>query len=376
MSISRRKFLGWLGAAGMGTALGTSAKAASNKHFTGYPDSAGVLHDTTLCVGCRSCEAACNKVNELPRPELPFTDKSVLDEKRRTTATTHTVVNKFENVKEPEKPIFVKKQCNHCLEPACASACFVAAFKKTKEGAVTYDPSVCVGCRYCMVACPFDVPTYEYDSAFSPRVMKCTMCHPRITKGLLPGCVEACPTEALTFGKREDLIKIARERIRKHPERYVDHIYGEHEMGGTSWLYLAGTSFSEIGMREDLGVKSAPEMTAGALGAVPIVVGLWPVLLTGIYAMSKRKEKIAREEEQQAVSDAVTVANEASENKLSAALEKAKKDKETAIKKEVKKALDEAVKKAKEEAEAKEHKEEAEAKEPKEEAETKIEEES
>lgn len=358
MSISRRRFLGWLGAAGMGTAVGTSAKAASNKHFEGYPGSAGVLHDITLCIGCRACEAACNKVNELPQPDRPFTDTSVLDKKRRTTPDAYTVVNKFKHpAKEKENAgIFVKQQCNHCLEPACASACFVKAFTKTKEGAVVYDPSVCVGCRYCMVACPFNIPAYEYDEAFSPRVVKCTMCHPRLVQGKLPGCVEACPKEALTFGKREDLIKIARERIRRYPDRYVNHVYGEYEMGGTSWMYLSGVPFSEIGMREDLGVKPAPDLTSGALGAVPIVVGLWPVLLTGIYAMSKRKEKIAAEEEAQAVAGAVAKANEDAEKKLSAALAKAEKDKQTAVKKEVQKALDEAAKarkKAEEEAETK-----------------------
>jgi len=349
MSISRRKFLGWLGAAGAGTALGTSANAAS-KHFAGYPGSMGVLHDTVLCVGCRSCEEACNKVNELPLPDQPFKDESVLDEKRRTTPTAYTVVNKYDNVKEAKGSLFVKQQCNHCLEPACASACFVSAFAKTKEGAVTYDPTVCVGCRYCMVACPFNIPTYEYDSAFSPRVVKCTMCHPRVLKGKLPGCVEACPKEALTFGKREDLLKIAKERIRKYPDRYVNHVYGEHEMGGTNWLYLSGTPFSDIGMREDLGVTPAPDLTSGALGAVAMVVGLWPVLLTGIYAMSKRKEKVAAEDQEKAVADAVAETQAEAEKKLATAMEKAEKAKKTAITKEVKKALDEA-KKAQEEAE-------------------------
>jgi hypothetical protein len=147
-----------------------------------------------------------------------------------------------------------------------------------------------------MIACPFEIPAYEYNESFSPRVMKCTMCHPRITKGQLPGCVEGCPMEALTFGKREDLLKIARERIRKYPGKYMDHIYGETEMGGTNWLYLSNVPFSEIGMREDLGVTPAPELTSGALSVVPLVAGLWPVFLTGIYAMSKRKEIIFKEE--------------------------------------------------------------------------------
>ncbi len=334
MSISRRKFLWWIGAAGLGTTVGKSAIAGGNKHFEGYPDSFGVLHDITQCVGCRSCEAACARVNDLPTPDRPFTDLSVLKEKRRTTASSYTVVNKFE-VPGQKSPLFVKKQCNHCLEPACASACFVRAFQKTETGAVTYDPGVCVGCRYCMIACPFEIPTYEYDEAFSPRVMKCTMCYPRVIKGELPACVAACPKEALTFGRREDLITIARSRIRKYPDRYVDHIYGETEMGGTSWLYLSSVPFSQIGMREDLGITPAPELTSGALSAVPVVVGLWPVLLMGLFAVSKRKESIARQE----VAEAVRAASEDADLKLEKALADAEREKAAAVEKAVKNAL-------------------------------------
>ncbi len=295
MSVSRRKFLKWLGAAGLGTAIGKPAFAAGNKHFEGYPGSFGVLHDITLCVGCRACEAACAKVNHLPAPAKPFTDLSVLNQYRRTTPTAYTVVNKFE-IPGHKGPVFRKNQCNHCLEPACASACFVRAFTKTKTGAVTYDPDVCVGCRYCMIACPFEIPTYEYDEPLTPRIMKCTLCYPRLVNGQLPGCVEACPKEALIFGKRPDLLKIARERFRKYPGRYIDHIYGETEMGGTSWLYISGVPFSQLGMREDLGITPAPELTSGALSAVPLVVGLWPVLLMGLFAISKRKEIMLNQE--------------------------------------------------------------------------------
>jgi len=156
-----------------------------------------------------------------------------------------------------------------------------------------------------MVACPFEIPTYEYDKVLDPRVRKCTMCHPRVTKGLLPGCEDVCPTEALTFGKRKNLIRIARERIRRHPDRYVDHIYGEHEMGGTSWLYLSGVPFKELDMREDLGITPAPALTAGALGLVPMVVGLWPVFLTGVYAMTKRMDKVGEQEKKDAVDKAL-----------------------------------------------------------------------
>jgi len=297
MSISRRKFLGLIGTAGATVALGGVAQAAGNHHFEGYPDTYGVLFDATLCIGCRKCEAGCQKVNEqdLPKPEVPFDDLKVLDAPRRTSATAYTVVNKFADA-GAKGPVFVKKQCNHCLEPACASACFVKAFTKNATGAVTYNANVCVGCRYCMVACPFNIPTYEYNKALAPRIMKCTMCHPRILEGKLPGCVEACPKEALSFGKRKDLLAAARDKIRSNPGVYLDHVYGEAEMGGSNWLYVTGVPFKNIGMREDLGVTSAPELTHGALAAVPVAAGLWPVLLGGIYAVSKRNEKVAAAE--------------------------------------------------------------------------------
>ncbi len=344
MSISRRRFLGWLGAAGLGTTISSSARAATSRHFTGHPGAIGVLFDSTRCIGCRKCEAACNQVNELPPPDRPFDDLMILEKTRRTDAKAYTVVNRYDSNSAGSGPLYRKIQCNHCMEPACASVCFVRAFQKTDTGAVTYDASVCVGCRYCMIACPFEIPAYEYDKALTPRVQKCTLCYPRISKGLLPGCVESCPTEALTYGKRSELIRIARGRISRFPQRYVDHIYGENEMGGTSWLYLSAVPFTEIGLREDLGTTPAPQLTKGALSAVPIVVGLWPVLLTGIYAISKRKEKIADAEQLQAVKMAVAQAQTEAEEKLAAALDQASQQKEKEIELRVNKALEEAAK--------------------------------
>jgi formate dehydrogenase iron-sulfur subunit len=341
MSISRRSFLGWLGAAGAGGAMAAGpARAAGNGQFAGYPESLGVLFDVTRCIGCRKCEEACNKVNELPAPAKPFGDLAVMQTRRRTDAKSYTVVNRYENVPGAKGPLYRKLQCNHCLEPACASACFVRAFTKNPNGAVTYDESVCVGCRYCMIACPFEIPTYEYDRALEPRIMKCTFCQPRLAKGLLPGCVEICPVEALTFGRRRDLIRLAHERFAQFPGRYIDAIYGEKEMGGTAWMTISGVPFRELGLREDLGVTPAPELTKGALSVVPIVAGMWPVLLTGIYAISQRRDKIAREEQTAAVADAVGKAQAEAKAKLADALAKAEKDKKAAIDKEVKKALD------------------------------------
>jgi len=335
----RRTFLGLLGAAGASTALPKAAMAGAKK-FGPHPDTQAVLFDATRCIGCRKCELACNEVNELPAPEKPFDDLSVMDTKRRTDEKTYTVVNKYQGTKGP---VYRKMQCNHCLEPACASACFVKAFKKEPNGAVSYDASVCVGCRYCMVACPFEIPAYEYDEPITPRVMKCTLCEPRLKEGKLPGCVERCPKEALTFGPRDEIIKIARARINNYPERYVDHVYGEHEMGGTSWLYISGESFSNIGMREDLGTASAPELTAGALAAVPLVVGLWPVLLGGIWAVSQRKDKIANEERVLAVKEALSKAADEAEKKLHEELNKAEMASNRRIEVEVKKAVEEAL---------------------------------
>ncbi len=339
MSISRRRFLKWAGAANLTLIAGNTAKGSSSHHFEGYPDSQGVLYDSTLCIGCRKCEEGCNKVNEFPAPDKPFDDLSVLDKKRRTDNESFTVVNRYQSPDKPGETAFRKIQCNHCLEPACAAVCFVKAFKKTPSGAVVYDASVCVGCRYCMLACPFEIPTYEYDNAFSPRVRKCTLCQPRITKGLLPGCVEDCPTEALVFGVRKNLLKIARERIKNQPDQYIDHIYGEKEMGGTSWLYLSGTKFSDIGLKENLGNKPALEFTSGAIGSVPMVIGLWPVFLLGAYGMNKRIGKIAKEETEAAVQSSLQQAREEAESKLNTALSRAEKAKKREIDNAVKTAL-------------------------------------
>ncbi len=305
MSLSRRDLFRWLAGGSAAAALTPDASAGGGHHFEGYDDSYGVLHDTTLCIGCRSCEKACNEVNNLPAPKRPFNDLTVMDTKRRTSSKAHTVVNRFEADDRDDGVVYRKLQCNHCLEPACVSACFVKAFRKTPEGAVVYNPDVCVGCRYCMVACPFNMPAYEYDEPLTPRVMKCTLCHPRTTQGKLPGCVEACPMDALLYGRRDQLIKIARERFRKFPGRYVERIYGEREMGGTSWLTLSGVPFEQIDMRTDLGFTPAPTFTMGFLSVVPMVLTVWPGLLAGFYFLNRRREELAENEKKVAVDAAV-----------------------------------------------------------------------
>jgi len=293
--LNRRDFLKTVSAVGGGVILGTASKAYGIKEFEGWPDSMGVLTDITACVGCRSCEKACNKVNGLPTPEKPFDDGSVFEEKRRPTPGAFTVVNRYDNSGDPDKPVYRKIQCNHCKEPACATACPIHAYSKTPEGAVLYDPDLCFGCRYCMTACPFYVPAYDYDSPLEPRVYKCIMCHDRIKSGGLPACVEACPAGTLTFGKRDDLIRLARKRIMENPGKYIDHIYGEHEVGGTNWLYISGVPFEDLGFPTDLPKKPLVEQTKGFLSAVPVVFTVWPALFGMCYAALRHRESLAEE---------------------------------------------------------------------------------
>jgi len=296
MRMNRRKFLGRLAATGGAALLGRASQAIAIDNFPGYRDRYGVLVDTTLCIGCRRCEWACNEWNKLPNnPIKSFEDKTVFDTVRRTHAGTFTVVNRHIDSSD-SKPVYVKKQCMHCEEPACVSACFVKAFRKTPEGAVVYDASVCVGCRYCMIVCPFDIPAFEYDEPLTPLVTKCTFCFDRISKeGGVPACVNICPVETLRFGRRADLIKLAHERIRNNPGKYISHVYGEHEVGGTSWLYLSAIPFDEIGLRTDLGRTIIPKLGKTFLTAVSVVLVSWPVLFTGLYVFSRMCSKSSRE---------------------------------------------------------------------------------
>jgi formate dehydrogenase iron-sulfur subunit len=294
--LSRRRFLK-NGFAGGATAalLGKSTQAKASASFSGYPEGMGVLVDLTRCVGCRSCEAACNREQNLPAPDRPFDDLSVLEEKRRTTESAYTVVNKYE-IPGSEHPLFRKFQCNHCNEPACLSSCFVNAYRKTEEGAVVYDPTVCVGCRTCMVACPFYVPAYSYSSVLNPVVRKCIFCYDtRLRHGKPPACVEACPQEVLTFGKRSDLIKLGHQRIEQHPDRYEDHIYGENEVGGTAWMYLSSVPFEQVGFDTSLGTQPIISYVKEFLTVVPMVLTIWPALFAGFHLLANRKEKVGQE---------------------------------------------------------------------------------
>ncbi len=211
----------------------------------------GILVDLTKCNGCRQCEAACQEAAGFDAPtKEELLDDSVFSEYRRPAPNRYTTVNRFYVGGEGASvaPVYAKANCMHCNDPACASACLVGAMRKEPNGAVSYDAGKCMGCRYCMIACPFEMPTYEYDNTWTPRVRKCTLCFDKehTDRNEPPACVRVCPKQCLVYGRRSELLAQAHARIERYPEVYIDHIYGEYEAGGTSWLYISGVPFENL----------------------------------------------------------------------------------------------------------------------------------
>jgi formate dehydrogenase iron-sulfur subunit len=244
--------------------------------------SKAVLYDATLCIGCLECEAACAEQNQLPW------DEEVMEEKR---ASDH----KFTVVQESADGDYMRHLCMHCLDPACVSVCPVAALQKTAAGPVIYVESRCMGCRYCMVACPFGVPKYEW-SKLLPGVRKCTMCSDRLAQGLPTACSEACPTEATITGERGELIAEAHRRLRENPDAYHGGLFGEKEVGGTSVLLLSSTSLDTFGFKLDYVNQPLPLTTYRVLSQIPDITTLGFVLLGGIWWITKRREDVALDE--------------------------------------------------------------------------------
>jgi formate dehydrogenase iron-sulfur subunit len=211
----------------------------------------------------------------------------------RLSAATWSVVQKTAGLN-------VRRHCMHCLKPACASVCPVGALHKISRGPVVYDESKCIGCRYCMLACPFGIPKYEWNSAH-PRVRKCFMCYEtRIKKGKQPACTMVCPAAATVFGKRSDLIIQARQRIRKNTGRYVERIYGLKEAGGTSVLYVSSVPFERLALPTKLDKDPYPQLTWSALSKIPNIAAIGGILMAGTWWIIRRRIKIQREKEQQA----------------------------------------------------------------------------
>lgn len=242
----------------------------------------GILIDLTKCIGCEACINACREINELNPAE---------EEKNKLSANSWSVIDRQSNVN-------IKRQCMHCLDPTCASACPVGALSKTKEGAVTYDSDKCIGCRYCIMACPFEIPTYEWDSVL-PTVKKCIMCYDkRVAKGGQPACTSVCPTGATLFGERQALVDTAFHRIEDNPGIYVDHVYGLHEAGGTSVLYLSDVPFEKLGFKKAQKDVAYPKLTWQVLSNIPNIASVGGALMFGTWWVINRRMTLDREREE------------------------------------------------------------------------------
>ena len=240
-----------------------------------------MLYDSTLCVGCRACEAACAE-----RWGNPYNDKIAeteqISSQKLTTIQTHG-------------DHFLRKLCNHCLEPTCVSVCPVGALEKTSLGPVVYDQDKCIGCRYCMFACPFQSITYEWDKPL-PRVRKCDFCYDRQREGKVNACAEACPTGATLAGERDELLAEAQRRLRESPDNYYPKIYGVKQAGGTSVLYLSAVPFEQLGLKMNLPDEPLPQLTWNVLSHVPDIASVGTVLLGGIWWITHRRDEVSAAE--------------------------------------------------------------------------------
>jgi formate dehydrogenase iron-sulfur subunit len=242
-------------------------------------EAVGVLIDLTRCSGCQSCALVCKTANDLPLPEVAPTqlDSGALSfvDTRQQAGGTHG---------------YVKRQCMHCLHPACVSACTVGALRKTALGPVVYDADKCIGCRYCQYACPFGVPTYQWDNVLG-LIRKCEMCFDRVTEGQRPACVASCPNGALRFGKRSELLAQAKAQIASRPARYIDHVYGEHEVGGTSMLYLSDVPFAQLGF-PTFGERTVSGYAETVMQLTPAVAAAVATLATGLHLIFRRRQQV------------------------------------------------------------------------------------
>jgi Fe-S-cluster-containing dehydrogenase component len=288
MGITRRAALkGMLvGGAAMAGATAASSTAAAATLPVPPSDAVGLLYDATLCIGCKTCVVACQDANGLPRDPTGLGPR--YDAPIDLSERAKTVIKLYQ---DGDDQSFFKAQCMHCVDPACAAACMLGALKKREFGIVSYDPDLCVGCRYCEVACPFNVPKFEWAKT-APKIVKCELCKERLKAGLEPACTTVCPRKAVIFGRRADLLIEAKRRIAAEPDRYVPQVYGEKEGGGTQCLYLSHVPFEKLGLPA-LGEEPAPELARsiqhGVYKGFIAPVALYGVL--GMVMMRNRKTK-------------------------------------------------------------------------------------
>lgn len=276
MTMNRRTLLKGAAAAGAGVAVSSATSVEASTRPVAPPDAVGMLYDATRCIGCQACVTACKTANNMPG--------NLYDPPNDLNGDTKNIIKLYES--DGEKS-YMKQQCMHCIDPGCVNACMIGAFKKREYGIVTWDGDRCIGCRYCQVACPYNIPKFQWDTAI-PEIVKCELCNHMLARGEEPGCCQACPKEAVIYGTYEELLADARQRIADHPERYYPagdpQIFGDTEGGGTQVLYLADVSFDKLGLPElgdeGVGVQSrkiqhgiyrgfiAPVALYGILGVV------------------------------------------------------------------------------------------------------------
>ena len=241
--------------------------------------SAAILTDVTKCIGCWECVAACKTVNEL-----------ALDVPRGWHKNDGLSARNWTSLIHKQDKRFVRKQCRHCIDPACVSVCPVGALHQTPEGIVVYEESKCLGCRYCMMACPYGIPRYDWDKPI-PYVQKCIMCYDKVIKGDQPGCTSACPTQATIFGDRNKLIAEAHRRIKEHPGKYIDRVWGEHEFGGSSVLYISDIDLSFLAYGSKTSTTPLPKTTDLAMKSVPYAfAGMGGVMVALNWIVHRRIE--------------------------------------------------------------------------------------
>jgi Fe-S-cluster-containing dehydrogenase component len=286
MTTDRRTFFKGIAAAATMSVVSTTADARPRK--APPPDAVGLLYDATECIGCKACVAKCKEIAELPADTRDY-GGGLYDAPTSLNEYTKNVIQLY---KAEDEQSFVKKQCMHCVDPACVGACMLGALQKGKYGAVSYDASKCVGCRYCETVCPFNVPKFEWTKT-TPKIVKCELCKDRLAEGKQPGCTEVCPRNAVIFGNYQALLDEAHRRLRDRPGRYVDKVYGEHELGGTQVLYLSHVDFDKLGFRFDQteGVpKLQQSVSHGIYQGFAAPIALYALLGAAVFR-SRRSEE-------------------------------------------------------------------------------------